>query len=87
MPRNERARSPGSDGARALLGVFLVTGASCATGRRVVASLPHLPKAREIDAASACEFLTRQNFPYVSHVVGGISAWIQGGYGRSTGSP
>jgi rhodanese-related sulfurtransferase len=52
-----------------------------------VASLPHLPRAREIDAASACEFLTRQNFPYVSHVVGGISAWIQGGYGRSTGSP
>jgi rhodanese-related sulfurtransferase len=139
-------------GARALLGVFLVTGTSCATGRRVVTSLtsncheieagianemmrdnpgillldvredrdyaadlPHLRKAREIplpdlprryreiaawkkesilifsrdgtDAASACEFLARQGFPYVSHVDGGISAWMRGGYGRSTGRP
>ena len=139
-------------GAPALLGVFLVTGAFCATGRRVVTSLtsncheieagvanemmrdnpgillldvreaadyaadlPHLRKAREIplsdlprryreiaawkkesilifsrdgtDAASACEFLARQGFPYVSHVDGGISAWMRGGYGRSTGLP
>jgi len=39
-----------------------------------------------VDAASACEFLARQGFPYVSHVFGGIEAWIQGGYGRSTAS-
>jgi len=139
-------------GAPALLGLFVVTGASCATGRRVVTSLtancheveagvanemirdnpgillldvreapeygtelPHLRKAREIplsdlprryreiaawkkesivifsrdgtDAASACEFLSRQGFPYVSHVDGGISAWMQGGYGRPAGRP
>jgi rhodanese-related sulfurtransferase len=151
MSRNE----PGTLfrlGARTLLGVFLLTGATCATGRRVVqsltsncheieagvanemmrdnpgillldvreapdfaADLPHLRKAREIplsdlprryreiaawkkesilifsrdgtDAASACEFLARQGFPYVSHVDGGISAWMLGGYGRSTGRP
>ena len=38
------------------------------------------------DAASACEFLARQSFPYVSHVVGGISAWMSGGFGRRVGS-
>jgi rhodanese-related sulfurtransferase len=38
------------------------------------------------DAASACEFLAHQGFPYVSHVVGGIEAWMRGGYGRSTQS-
>ena len=151
MSRNE----PGAVfrlAARILLGVFLLTGTSCATGRRVMesltsncheieagvanemmrdnpgillldvreapdyaADLPHLRKAREIplsdlprryreiaawkkesilifsrdgtDAASACEFLARQGFPYVSHVDGGISAWMQGGYGRSAGRP
>jgi rhodanese-related sulfurtransferase len=35
------------------------------------------------DAASGCEFLAHQGFPYVSHVVGGIEAWMRGGYGRS----
>ncbi len=139
-------------GTSTLLGALLLTGTSCATGRRVVASLtsncheveagvanemmrdnpgillvdvrelseyaadlPHLRKAREIplselprryreiaawkkesilifsrdgtDAASACEFLARQGFPYVSHVDGGISAWMKGGYGRSSGRP
>lgn len=34
------------------------------------------------DAASACEFLARQGFPYVSHVGGGVEAWMRGGYGR-----
>ena len=34
-------------------------------------------------AASACEFLAHQEFPYVSHVAGGIEAWMRGGYGRS----
>lgn len=34
------------------------------------------------DAASACEFLARQGFPYVSHVSGGVEAWVKGGYGR-----
>ena len=151
MPRNEPG-APSRLAARVLLAVFLVTGAACATGRRVVASLtsncheieagianemmrdnpgillldvreaaeftsdlPHLRRAREIplsdlpwryreidawkkqsilifsrdgtDAASACEFLARQSFPYVSHVVGGISAWMQGGYGRASVSP
>ena len=38
------------------------------------------------DAASACEFLAHQGFPYVSHVVGGIEAWMRGGYGRSAQS-
>lgn len=38
------------------------------------------------DAASGCEFLSRQGFPYVSHVVGGIEAWMRGGYGRSARS-
>jgi rhodanese-related sulfurtransferase len=132
---------------RALVGVLVVLSASCAAGRRVVASLtencreiqvgvahemmrdnpgillldvrgeedypaalPRLPRAREIplvdlprryrelnawkrepilifsrdgsDAASACEFLSRQGFPYVSHVSGGVEAWVRGGYGR-----
>lgn len=131
--------------------MLVVVSSSCATSRRVVASLtancreieagvaneimrdnagvllldvredrefatglPHFRKAREIpladlprryrelaawkkapilifsrdgiDAASACEFLARQGFPYVSYVSGGIGAWIQGGYGRSTAS-
>jgi rhodanese-related sulfurtransferase len=35
-----------------------------------------------IDAASACEFLARQGFPYVSHVSGGVEAWVRGGFGR-----
>lgn len=35
-----------------------------------------------IDAASACEFLARQGFPYVSHVAGGVEAWVRDGYGR-----
>jgi rhodanese-related sulfurtransferase len=34
------------------------------------------------EAASACEFLAHQEFPYVSHVAGGIEAWMRGGYGR-----
>jgi rhodanese-related sulfurtransferase len=34
------------------------------------------------DAASACEFLARQGFPYVSHVSGGVEAWVRGGYRR-----
>jgi rhodanese-related sulfurtransferase len=38
------------------------------------------------DAASGCEFLARQGFPYVSHVVGGIEAWMRGGYGRPAGA-
>ena len=36
------------------------------------------------EAASACEFLAHQGFPYVSHVAGGIEAWMRGGYGRSS---
>jgi rhodanese-related sulfurtransferase len=39
------------------------------------------------DAASACEFLSRQEFPYVSYVAVGMSAWMQGGYGRPSGRP
>ena len=39
------------------------------------------------DAASACEFLARQGFPYVSHVEGGIASWVQGGYGGPRGTP
>ena len=35
-------------------------------------------------AASACEFLAHQGFPYVSHVAGGIEGWMRGGYGRAT---
>jgi rhodanese-related sulfurtransferase len=35
------------------------------------------------EAASACEFLAHEGFPYVSHVAGGIVEWIRGGYGRS----
>ncbi|HSD72852.1 MAG TPA: rhodanese-like domain-containing protein [Thermoanaerobaculia bacterium] len=38
------------------------------------------------EAASACEFLAHQEFPYVSHVAGGIEAWMRGGYGRSSQS-
>jgi rhodanese-related sulfurtransferase len=38
------------------------------------------------EAASACEFLAHQEFPYVSHVAGGIDAWMRGGYGRATRS-
>lgn len=38
------------------------------------------------DAASGCEFLSHQGFPYVSHVVGGVEAWMRGGYGRSSRS-
>ena len=34
------------------------------------------------DAASAFELLARQGFPYVSHVAGGVEAWVKGGYGR-----
>jgi len=134
---------------RALAGVFLWAAcASCATGRRVVASLtsncrevqpgvahemmrdnPRLlvldvrhggefgdalapiPKAREIplselprrfreidgwkqesvllfsrdgsDAASACEFLAREGFRYVSHVAGGVEEWQRRRYRRN----
>jgi rhodanese-related sulfurtransferase len=39
-----------------------------------------------MDAASACEFLARQGFPYVSHVAGGVEAWVRGGYGRPAAS-
>jgi rhodanese-related sulfurtransferase len=38
------------------------------------------------DAASACEFLAHQGFPYVSHVAGGVAAWMRGGYGRPSES-
>jgi rhodanese-related sulfurtransferase len=34
------------------------------------------------DAASACEFLARQGFLYVSHVSGGIQEWMRQRYGR-----
>ncbi|HEY3172357.1 MAG TPA: rhodanese-like domain-containing protein [Thermoanaerobaculia bacterium] len=149
-----RASEPGplsGLGVSAVIGTLVVLSASCATSRRVVASLtancreveagvanemmrdnpdvllldvresrdfvadlPHFRKAREIplpdlprryrellawkkepilvfsrdgvDAASACEFLARQGFPYVSHVFGGIEAWMQAGYGRATAS-
>lgn len=37
-------------------------------------------------AASACEFLAHQGFPYVAHVAGGVAAWMRGGYGRSSES-
>ena len=138
-------------GVRMMLSTLVVVSSSCATSRRIVASLtancreieagvaneimrdnsdvlvldvrtdsdfpgdlPHFRKAREIplsdlprryreltawkkqpilifsrdgvDAASACEFLARQGFPYVSHVFGGVEAWVHGGYGRSTAS-
>lgn len=39
-----------------------------------------------MDAASACEFLARQGFPYVSHVDGGVEAWVRGGYVRPAAS-
>ena len=35
------------------------------------------------DAASACEFLARQGFFYVSHVFGGVEAWSRRGYLRA----
>jgi rhodanese-related sulfurtransferase len=35
------------------------------------------------DAASACEFLARQGFLYVSHVSGGVEAWSRRGYLRA----
>jgi len=38
------------------------------------------------DAASACEFLAKQDFPYVSHVAGGVEAWVRGGYVRPPAS-
>ena len=34
------------------------------------------------DAASACEFLARQDFLYVSHVSGGIQEWVRRRFGR-----
>jgi rhodanese-related sulfurtransferase len=34
------------------------------------------------DAASACEFLARQGFLYVSHVSGGVQEWMRQRYGR-----
>lgn len=33
------------------------------------------------DAASACEFLARQGFEYVSHVEGGLEQWQRGRFG------
>ena len=40
------------------------------------------------DAASACEFLAREGFRYVSHVSGGVEEWRRRGFGREeqTGS-
>lgn len=35
------------------------------------------------DAASACEFLAREGFRYVSHVTGGVEEWQQRKYGRN----
>ncbi|MFN2385143.1 MAG: rhodanese-like domain-containing protein [Thermoanaerobaculia bacterium] len=35
------------------------------------------------DAASACEFLARQGFLYVSHVSGGVEAWSRRGFLRA----
>ncbi len=34
------------------------------------------------DAASACEFLARQGFLYVSHVEGGVAEWQRRRFGR-----
>lgn len=34
------------------------------------------------DAASACEFLARQEFLYVSHVTGGVEGWARRGFLR-----
>lgn len=34
------------------------------------------------DAASACEFLARQDFLYVSHVSGGVQQWMRQRFGR-----
>lgn len=34
------------------------------------------------DAASACEFLARQGFLYVSHVEGGVEEWRRRRFGR-----
>lgn len=38
------------------------------------------------DAASACEFLSRQGFEYVSHVAGGVAEWQGRKSGRTDGS-
>lgn len=37
------------------------------------------------DAASACEFLARQDFLYVSHVAGGVEEWTRRGFFRPVG--
>lgn len=34
------------------------------------------------DAASACEFLSRQGYVYVSHVTGGVEEWQRRKFGR-----
>jgi rhodanese-related sulfurtransferase len=40
------------------------------------------------DAASACEFLAREGFRYVSHVAGGVEEWQRRGFSRTeTGEP
>jgi rhodanese-related sulfurtransferase len=39
------------------------------------------------DAASACEFLARQEFLYVSHVAGGVEEWARRGFLRAPVSP
>lgn len=39
------------------------------------------------DAASACEFLSRQEFLYVSHVAGGVEAWARRGFLRALEEP
>jgi rhodanese-related sulfurtransferase len=38
------------------------------------------------DAASACEFLARQGFLYVSHVSGGVEEWARRGFLRGPGA-
>jgi rhodanese-related sulfurtransferase len=35
------------------------------------------------DGAAACEFLSRQGFLYVSHVTGGVEAWVRLGFART----
>ena len=35
-----------------------------------------------LDAASACEFLAREGFLYVSHVAGGVEEWVRQSFGR-----
>jgi rhodanese-related sulfurtransferase len=32
------------------------------------------------DGATACEFLSRQGFLYVAHVIGGVEAWVRLGF-------